>query len=164
VYQMKGVGINPNQFIHTFVIKKFMRRILLTSIGFFCVSNVSGDEPAPVIPDSVNDIMISVIAPATNTLWGIDDPQTDADWQVFIDAADAVIETAIDIKDGGAGPNDQQWAASPDWQAFTDRLIEAGTDARKAAENRDVDAMYAAGDILYPPCEECHIQFHPGLQ
>jgi hypothetical protein len=164
VYQTKGVGINPNQFIHTFVIKKFMRRILLTSIGFFCVSNVSGDEPAAVIPDSVNDIMISVIAPATNTLWGIDDPQTGADWQVFIDAADAVIETAIDIKDGGAGPNDQQWAASPDWQAFTDRLIEAGTDARKAAENRDVDAMYAAGDILYPPCEECHIQFHPGLQ
>ena len=164
MYQMKGVGINPNQFIHTFVIKKFMRRILLTSIVFFCVSNVSGDETAAVIPDSVNDIMISVIAPATNTLWGIDDPQTDADWQVFIDAADAVIETAIDIKDGGAGPNDQQWAASPDWQAFTDRLIAAGTDARKAAENRDVDAMYAAGDILYPPCEECHIQFHPGLQ
>jgi hypothetical protein len=164
VYQMKGVGINPNQFIHTFVIKKFMRRILLTSIGFFCVSNVSGDEPVPVIPDSVNDIMISVIAPATNTLWGIDDPQTDADWQVFIDAADAVIETASDIKDGGAGPNDQQWAESADWQTFTDKLIEAGTDARKAAENKDVEAMYAAGDILYPPCEECHIQFHPGLQ
>ncbi len=164
MYQTKGVGINPNQFIHTFVIKKFMRRILLTSIGFFFVTNVSGDEPAAVIPDSVNDIMISVVAPATNTLWGIDDPQTDADWQVFIDAADAVIETAIDIKDGGAGPNDQQWAASPDWQAFTDRLIEAGADARKAAENKDVEAMYAAGDILYPPCEECHIQFHPGLQ
>jgi hypothetical protein len=164
VYQTKGVGINPNQFIHTFVIKKFMRRILLTSIGFFCVSNVSGDEPAAVIPDSVNDIMISVIAPATNTLWGIDDPQTDADWQVFIDAADAVIETATDIKDGGAGPSDQQWAESPDWQAFADRLIAAGTDARKAAEDKDVDAMYAAGDILYPPCEECHIQFHPGLQ
>ena len=147
-----------------FVIKESMRKILLTSIAFFCVSNVSGDEPAPVIPDSVNDIMISVIAPATNTLWGIEDPQTDADWQVFIDAADTVIETATDIKDGGAGPNDQQWAESPDWQAFADRLIEAGTDARKAAEDKDVDAMYAAGDILYPPCEECHIQFHPGLQ
>jgi len=141
-----------------------MKNILLTSIGFFFVSGVSGDEPAPVIPDSVNDIMISIIAPATNTLWGIDDPQTDDDWQVFIEAADAVIATASEIKSGGAGPSDQQWAESPDWQAFADRLIEAGFAAREAAENKDVDAMYAAGDILYPPCEECHNQFHPGLQ
>lgn len=144
----KSVGINPNHFLHILVIKKCMKNILLTTIGFFCVSSVSGDEPAPVVPDSVNDIMISVIAPATNTLWGIEDPQTDADWQVFIDAAETVIETATDIKDGGAGPSDNQWAESPDWQAFADRLIEAGSDARKAAENKDIDAMYSAGDIL----------------
>lgn len=146
------------------MIKKAMKKLLLSSIGFFCVSTVSGDEPVPVIPDSVNDVMISVIAPATNTLWGIDDPETDSDWQVFIDAADAVIATATAIKSGGTGPEDQEWAESPDWQAFTDRLIAAGIDARKAAQDKDVDAMYAAGDILYPPCEECHIQFHPGLQ
>ncbi len=138
--------------------------MLLTSIGLFCVSTVSGDEPAAVIPGSVNDVMISIIAPATNTLWGIDDPQSDEDWQVFVDAADVVIETAAEIRAGGAGPNDRQWAESPEWQAFADRLIAAGTDARKAAEDKDVEAMYAAGDILYPPCEECHIQFHPGLQ
>lgn len=164
MYRTKGVGINPNHFLHAVVIEKCMKKFLLTSIVLFCVSNVSGDEPAPVIPNSVNDIMISIVAPATNTLWGIDDPQTDADWQVFIDAADAVIETATRIKDGGAGPSDALWAESPDWQAFADRLIAAGTDAREAAQDKDVDAMYAAGDILYPPCEECHIQFHPGLQ
>ena len=141
-----------------------MKKILFAYLGFLCVSNVAGDEPVAVIPDSVNDVMISVIAPATNTLWGIDDPQTDDDWQIFIDAADAVIATATEIKGGGAGPSDQQWAASPDWQAFADRLIAAGTDARKAALDKDVEAMFAAGDILYPPCEECHIQFHPGLQ
>ena len=146
------------------MLKMSMRKILLTCISFFCVSTVSGDEPVAVISGSVNEVMISIIAPATNTLWGIDDPQTDEDWQVFIDAADAVIETVSEIKAGGAGPNDLQWAESPEWQAFADRLIAAGTDARKAAEDKDVEAMYAAGDILYPPCEECHIQFHPGLQ
>lgn len=141
-----------------------MRKLLFTLFGFLLVSVVAGDEPAPVIPGSVNDVMIATIAPATNTLWGIDDPKTDDEWQVFIDAADELIETSKRIKEGGAGPDDQKWAQSPDWQAFADRLIEAGIDARKAAENKDVDAMYAAGDILYPPCEECHIQFHPGLQ
>jgi hypothetical protein len=32
------------------------------------------------------DLMVSKVTPATDTFWGIDDPQTDADWQVFIDA------------------------------------------------------------------------------
>jgi len=146
------------------MVKNDMHKVLLIFSSILCVSSVVGDEPVPVIPNSVNDMMVSVIAPATNTLWGIEDPQTDADWQVFIDAADAVLETATKLQHGGAGPNDQEWSESPEWQAFVDRLIEAGNDARQAAKAKDVDAMYAAGDILYPPCEECHMQFHPGLQ
>jgi cytochrome c556 len=141
-----------------------MQKILLLLASVLCVSSVVGDEPGPVIPNSVNDMMVSVITPATNTLWGIENPQTDADWQVFIDAADAVIETAGSLKHGGAGPNDQAWSESPDWQAFVDTLIEAGNAARQAALNKNVDAMFAAGDALYSPCEECHIQFHPGMQ
>jgi cytochrome c556 len=134
--------------------------ILFTMCAFLTAACIAADEPEL----SVNDVMVEQIAPATNTLWGIDDPQTDDDWQVFIDAANLVIETSKSIKLGGAGPNDDAWAQDPEWQAFADRLIEAGIDARAAAENKDVDAMYAAGDILYPPCEECHLQFHPGLQ
>ena len=136
------------------------KRILIAVCGLVTAACIAADEPQL----SVNDAMVEQIAPATNTLWGIEDPQTDADWQVFIDAANLVIETSKSMKQGGAGPNDGDWAKDPDWQVFADRLIEAGIDARAAAENKDVDAMYAAGDILYPPCEECHLQFHPGLQ
>ncbi len=124
---------------------------------------VGDEQPAPV-PNSVNDMMISKITPATNTLWGIEDPQTDEEWQVFIAAANVVIDAANAIKQGGAGPNDDEWAQDPDWQAFADVIISAGTDAREAARNKDLDAMFDAGDILYPPCEKCHIQFHPGFQ
>lgn len=113
---------------------------------------------------SVNDAMVKQIEPATNTIWGIEDPQTDEEWQVFTDAADMLVDTVKSIKRGGTGPNDKAWAQDPAWQAFADRLIEAGIDARDAAQNKDVDAMLAAGDVIYPPCEECHIQFHPGLQ
>ena len=38
-----------------------------------------------------------------------------------------------------------------------------GEDARAAAENRDIEAMFTAGEVLYPPCEECHLQFNPGV-
>lgn len=122
------------------------------------------DDEAPVPTMSINDLMVTAVAPATDTLWGIDDPQTDEEWQVFIDAANRVIEAGNIIKIGGTGPNDTMWAESPDWQGFADRLIGAGVDARTAAENKDIEAMWTAGEVLYPPCEECHMQFHPGVQ
>ena len=138
-----------------------MHKLLLNAFGTVLLTSC-GLADGPEI--SVNDVMVEQIAPATNTLWAIEDPQTDADWQLFVDAANVVIDTTESIKQGGTGPNDNAWAQDPAWQAFADRLIAAGIDARAAAENKDVDAMYAAGDVLYAPCEECHIQFHPGMQ
>lgn len=124
----------------------------------------TSDEETRVPTMSINDLMVTVITPATDTIWGIEDPQTDEDWQVFIDAAKIVIEAGETIKVGGTGPNDNEWASDPAWDAFADRIIGAGVDTIEAAENKDIDAMYTAGEVLYTPCEECHIQFHPGVQ
>lgn len=134
----------------------------LLQIG--CQHSIADDPEPPVPTMSVHDLMVTVVTPATDTLWGIEDPQTSEDWQVFIDAADLVINAGNTIKVGGTGPMDNEWAADPEWDAFADRLIGAGVDARKAAEEKDIEAMYTAGEVLYPPCEECHIQFHPGVQ
>jgi len=136
--------------------------VCLLQIG--CQGGAADDAQPPVPTMSVNDLMVTIVTPATDTLWGIEDPQTDEDWQVFIDAANVVIEAGETIKVGGTGPEDNERAADPDWDAFADRLIGAGVDARKAAEEKDIEAMYTAGEVLYPPCEECHLQFHPGVQ
>ena len=142
-----------------------MIRSLLCAVSFSvaAVFALAQDDEVPTPTMSVNDLMITIITPATNTLWGIEDPQTDEEWQVFVEAADAVIDAGRTIKVGGTGPNDGEWAASAAWDAFADQLIQAGIDARTAAGNRDVEAMFTAGEVLYPPCEECHIQFHPGV-
>ncbi len=129
-----------------------------------CMAAGQADNDQESVPTmSVNDLMVTVVTPATDTLWGIEDPQTDEEWQVFIDAAMVVIDAGNTIKVGGTGPNDAEWAANPEWQAFADTLIGAGVDAKAAAENRDLEAMYTAGEVLYPPCEECHLKFHPGV-
>ena len=108
-------------------------------------------------------LMTTVVTPASDTLWGVENPQSTEEWQVFIDAADAIVDAGRAMKTGGTGPNDAEWAAEDAWQAFTDQLISAGEDARAAAENRDLDAMFTAGEVLYPPCEECHLQFNPAV-
>ena len=111
-----------------------------------------------------NTIMINAIAPATDTLWGADDPQTDAAWKALEDAAIVVIATGTLIQSGGSGPNGMAWAADAAWQRYATTMTDAGVDALAAIRARDTDAlMTATGDVLYPPCEECHLQFHPEI-
>ena len=52
-----------------------------------CAFAIIAAEPDASPTGSVNDVMMAVITPATNKIWGIEDPQTDEEWQVFIDAA-----------------------------------------------------------------------------
>jgi cytochrome c556 len=64
---------------------------------------------------------------------------------------------------GGTGAMDGAWASEPAWQAFNRVMLDASRDALAAARARDHDALLAAGDVLYPPCEGCHLQFNPGV-
>ena len=141
-----------------------MRRLIL-SLAFLAhlVACGAEEDAAPPPTTSVNELMMTVITPATNTLWAAEDPSTDAEWQALADAAALVIDATASIRLGGSGPNDMQWSADPAWQAFADDLDQAANDAYAAASKRDLDALFLANDVLYPPCEECHVQFHPGV-
>jgi len=112
---------------------------------------------------SINELMVEVVAPATDTLWGVADPQTDSEWEALDDAADEVILTFRAIKLGGTGENDVKWASEPAWDAYADEVVLAGMAAKRAIAARDLDALFAAGDVLYPPCENCHLEYHPGV-
>ena len=114
---------------------------------------------------TVNDIMTAIITPATDTIWGIEDPQTDEEWQVFVDAARQVEDATEKIKAGAGGPNDATWAKDPQWQQFADVLIESAREIQDAAARHDLDALIdISNEKMYPPCEECHLMFHPGMQ
>jgi cytochrome c556 len=89
---------------------------------------------------------------------------SEADWQRLVDAARSIIRSGEQIRAGGNGDYDADWASTPDWQAYLDTMIGAATDASDAATRQDLDALLQANDVLYPPCEECHLQFHPGVR
>lgn len=112
---------------------------------------------------SILQVMELIITPATDTLWQADDPQTEAEWKVLEEAAIAVIDAGAMINLGGTGPEDNNWAGQPAWQAFTRLMVSAAEDALVAARNKDIDALLATGDALYSPCEACHLQFNPGV-
>jgi hypothetical protein len=112
---------------------------------------------------TILELMTIRVVPATDTLWGAEDPQTDAEWQALEDAAIETIKAFELAKAGGSGPNDDNWAANDDWQAFSDDVIAAAELAKLAIAERNIDALWDAGGPLYTPCEECHIAYNPGL-
>ena len=132
-----------------------------------CGVSTPGDETAanadPKPQPSVLALMVTEVAPATDTLWGVEDPQSDQDWQVLSDAADRTIVAFEAIKQGGSGPNDKAWAAEAKWRAYSDDVIAAARSAKLAIAAQDMDALYDANDALYPPCEACHLDYHPGV-
>lgn len=113
------------------------------------------------MPDqTIMELMVTVVAPATDILWGIENPQTDEELQVYVTAADRTIAAFEQAKLGGAGPYDAIWISSSNWHAYADEAIAAAEKYKQAVVARDMDAVSEASDSLYPPCESCHADFN----
>jgi cytochrome c556 len=112
---------------------------------------------------TLKELMEKTITPATNRLWNVPEMPTDEDWAALEEAAITLLAGAQVNALGGTGAKDNEWAASPAYQAFNQAMIAAGRDALAAVRARSTDALLAAGDVLYPPCEGCHLQFNPGV-
>lgn len=113
---------------------------------------------------TIKELMEKTITPATNTLWNAYEPPTEeAQWAALEEAAITLLVAANVNAMGGTGPMDNEWVQEPSWRAFNQVMIDAGRDSLEAIRARDHDALLAAGDVLYPPCEGCHLQFNPGV-
>jgi hypothetical protein len=113
---------------------------------------------------TIRELMEKTITPATNTLWNATDPPASEEaWTALEEAAVTLLAAASVNALGGTGPMDNEWVKQPAWQPFNEAMISAANAALKAVRAKDHAALLAAGDILYPPCEGCHLQFNPGV-
>ena len=122
----------------------------------------SGAAFEPLV--SVMELMQQTITPATNQLWSAwEPPATPAEWRLMEEAAITLLAASSLTGMGGTGPMDGVWVRDPAWQAFNQAMIQAGQAALTASRNQDADALLAAGDLLLPPCEGCHLAFNPAV-
>ena len=121
-------------------------------------------QATPPAPETtILQLMVEDITQDSDIIWGIEDPQTDEDWQVFEDAAVRLIESFNKIETGLAGPNDKSWAADEKFRAYIEQEYAALDAIRKAVASRNLDGVFDAGGELYMPCEECHLDFNPAV-
>lgn len=119
------------------------------------VSSSVADELAPEL--SVKEIMNSIVTPATNTIWGAYQLETESQWQEVGRAATAVIGAANLLMLGGSGTGEAEIAGEAEWQRSTQQLLAAARQVLVAVDKRDENALSQVGNnALYPPCESCH--------
>lgn len=120
-------------------------------------------ETMPVEEPTVMSLMVEDITNDSNIVWGIEEPQTDEEWQVFDDAAARLVEAFQKVEHGLAGPNDEAWAEDAAFRAYIEQEYAALEQMREAIAARDIDGVFDAGGELYTPCEECHLEFNPAV-
>jgi len=111
---------------------------------------------------SVKEVMNAMITPATTTIWGAYQLESEAQWQEVNNAALTVIAAGNLLQLGGTGAGEAQRAQEADWLRHNQQMIDAARQVIAAVQNKDEEALSAAGnDALYPPCESCHQQYQP---
>lgn len=145
-----------------------MRSKLALGLSFFLLTASAQDvgittaDGRPLV--TIKELMEKTVTPATNTIWGYyEPPATEEDWQKLEEAAVTLLAASNVAALGGTGPMDNDWVKQPAWKAFNQVMINAGRDALDAIRARDHDKLLVAADVLYPPCEGCHLQFNPGV-
>ena len=114
---------------------------------------------------TVREVMEAIVAPATDVLWAAEEPMSDTDWQAVDAAMIAVMSVGLLIKSGDAiAEMDVAWASAAKWQAYNGEMIDAAAAARRAVVGKDFQALVKAQEAIYPPCEKCHLTYHPELQ
>lgn len=129
------------------------------------VSYSDTDDQQDETPSQVSilDLMTNQVVPLTNTLWGIDEPQSNDEWNAFLSVADEAISAFEQTRGGGSGPKDAEWAADPRWVEYSNQAIAASEQYKEAIIAQDMEAIWTAGDALLEPCTICHQEFNPAV-
>ncbi len=126
--------------------------------------------PGPAAPPfntamNVKELMVWIVDPSVDVIWdsvgtiyteaGTKElaPRTDEQWDAVRNSAAIVAESGnLLMMDGRArdrGP----------WTSFARALTDAANGARKAAEAKNIEALFAAGEDLYNVCSSCHRRY-----
>jgi hypothetical protein len=104
-------------------------------------------------------LMVEVINPAANTLWGTGskDVLSNRDWDNINRAVGVLSATSVTVAGGGALTSEQAAAKSPQWRDWSQKYSATLELARHATDRKSQQDLNAAGNALVGVCQGCHI-------
>ena len=111
--------------------------------------------PAAVSTVTSRQIMLGLVIPAADSVWGVASqaPADDAAWEK-VAASAAMIAEAGNLMSTGARVVDQG-----DWLTYVKAMTDAATAAAAGATAKNVDQTSDAGNALYDTCDTCHMKY-----
>jgi hypothetical protein len=111
-------------------------------------------------------LMVDMIGPAANSLWGAaaTPALSDQDWARAKEMTARLTESAVSVSFGGTTPEDIARAKSSEWQTWAGKYTNTLSLAANAVEDKDKMAFVAAADGLMEICQGCHVEFPQAVQ
>jgi mono/diheme cytochrome c family protein len=109
-----------------------------------------------VIDPAADDVWESVAIIITDKGENQKAPKTDAEWDKVRNGAATLVEAGNLLMTQPRARDDKKWFAS------AKRMSEAGLVALRAAEKKDVAALFDSGALIYNACSACHFDFRVG--
>lgn len=110
---------------------------------------------------TVEEIMETTVEPVANAVFDaaawtngvrVGGPRTDDDWKMVRANAMMLAETGNLLMMGSR-------ARDEGWIIRTQAMMDAANEAAKAADAKNVDAIFNAGTKIYQSCTGCHLQY-----
>jgi cytochrome c556 len=125
-------------------------------------------QPAPFKPvTTVKELMKATIEPTAEVVFdaavwengvSVGAPKTDDEWNAVRNNALTLAESGNLLMMAPRARDEQGWMTR------SQELIDAGVGAAKAAESKNLDAVFAAGGKIYLACTGCHQQYMTNAQ
>jgi hypothetical protein len=115
---------------------------------------------------TIEQIMEATVEPVSNAIFDaavwvngeqVGGPKTDEDWKLLEADAMMLAETTNLLLMNGRAKDQTGWVTR------TQALREAAVETAKAAQARNIDAIFMAGTHIYEACTGCHLQYMPAL-
>ncbi len=134
--------------------------ILVSAPGsHLSLAQASEAEPAGASggrPTTMKGVMTEIVAPQSDILWRAEEPASDEEWSRLEEAAIALQVASSMMTMTSTNPEDHPYQRMPIWRLLTDEMRTASIRALASIRDKDLDALFIAGNDLYTPCEACH--------
>ena len=147
--------------------------LFISGIAFVVASaRTHTASPTPVVETpaikpvaSVKQLMRGIVAPAATVVFesvsttvsaaGIEEkqPKTDEEWAELGSSAAALVEAGNLLVMGDRAIDRGEWVM------MTQALMDAGTEALKAADTKSAEGILAAGEHINTSCDNCHQRY-----
>ena len=125
----------------------------------FTAGSLSAQQQQPAFKPiaDVKQLMHAIVIPMSTVVFRVEveAPKDDKEWEAVQNAALALAEAGNLLMIRGRAKDNAEWM-----KRAAD-LVDVGVKAKKAAEDKDADAVVKIGYEIYDVCAACHDQYMP---